>query len=89
MPQFEEGYYRVRIVNQCFTESQLKGTLGFILSFRVLSNLDRPDAPISSYQRDATLWVTDKTYERTLQQLHNLVKTVLYAGISRNDSAIE
>jgi hypothetical protein len=59
-------------VNQCFIESAQKGTLGFTLSFRVLASLDQPETPIKSFQRDTTLWITDKTVKRVLHELHNL-----------------
>jgi hypothetical protein len=70
--QFREGRYRVRILNQCFTASGQKGTLGFVLTFRVLCQLDQPESPVKPYQRDAILWVTHRTVKRVLDQLHQL-----------------
>jgi hypothetical protein len=70
--QFEEGRYQVRIVNQRLTKSKLKGTLEFTLDFRVLHNLDQPELSVKSYQRDTTLWITDKTAKRVLHELHVL-----------------
>jgi hypothetical protein len=72
MTQFDQGRYRVRITDQCFTESTQKGTLGLVLAFRVLSNLSQPDAPVKQFQRDTTLWITDKTAKRVLDDLHGL-----------------
>jgi hypothetical protein len=70
--QFDAGRYRVRIQDQCFVESRQKGTPGFLLSFRVLENLDNPEAPVKSYLRNTTLWITERTKPRVLHQLHEL-----------------
>jgi hypothetical protein len=71
--QFQEGRYQVRIVNQRFIESPVKKTLGFTLTFRVVSNLDQPEAPhIKSYQREVTWWITEKTVKRFLHVLRAL-----------------
>ena len=70
--QFEEGRYRVRIVNQRFIESQQKKTPGFMLTFRVLCNLEQPEASVKSYQRDVTWWITEKTVKRVLHELRAL-----------------
>jgi hypothetical protein len=70
---FEEGRYHVKIVNQHFIASPVKKTLGFTLTFRVVCNLDQPEAPlIKSYQRDVTWWITEKTAKRFLHDLHAL-----------------
>ena len=70
--QFEEGRYLVRIIDQCFTESPQKGTLGFSLAFRVVKNLDEPDAPIKSTHRGLTMWISEKNVSRVLHDLHTL-----------------
>ena len=71
--QFQEGRYQVRIVNQRFIESPQKKTPGFMLTFRVVCNLDQPEAPlIKSYQRQVTWWITEKTVKRLLHVLHAL-----------------
>jgi hypothetical protein len=69
---FDEGRYRVRILNQRFTESKMKKTLGFVLDFRVVCRLDQPESAVKSYQRDVTLWITEKTVKRVLHQLREL-----------------
>jgi hypothetical protein len=70
--QNDEGRYLVRITNQCFTSSKQKGTLGFVLTFRPVRRLDRPESPAKPFQRDTTLWITDRTLKRVLHQLHEL-----------------
>jgi hypothetical protein len=59
MTSFEEGRYQVRIVEQGFTVSSQKQTPGFVLYFRVLKNLDQPNAPVKPYQRDLTMWLNN------------------------------
>jgi hypothetical protein len=70
--QFDAGRYRCRIVDQCFVESRQKSTPGLMLSFRVIQNLDDPEASVKSYQRSLTLWITPRTRARVLHQLHEL-----------------
>jgi hypothetical protein len=70
--QFEEGRYRVQIIDQYFTESSHRGTPGFLLTFRVLRNLDDPEVAVRPYQRSTTLWLTKNTKPRVLHELHKL-----------------
>jgi hypothetical protein len=71
--QFDEGRYKVRIIDQYATESSMKGTRGFVLMFQVLANITQPDKPITCrFPRKVTLWVTDKTFRRVLQTLQSL-----------------
>jgi hypothetical protein len=69
---FEPGRYLVRIKGQYFTESQVKGTLGFSLVFRVQRNLDQPDQPVKPFLRECVQWITDNTVKRVLHNLHAL-----------------
>jgi hypothetical protein len=74
---FDEGRYRVRVVNQRFCKSRVKETLGFVLDFRPLCRLDQPEVPLKSLLREVTLWITENTVKRVLHQLHQLG----YAGM--------
>jgi hypothetical protein len=53
------------------TESK-KGTPGFVLRFRVLCNVDEPEAPLEQYQRGITWWLTDNTWEWLKSDLESL-----------------
>ena len=81
MTTFSEGRYQVRIVNQCYTKSPEKGTPGFTLTFRVLRNVDEPEATVKTFQRSTTWWLTKKTVKRFLHDLHVLG----YAGADIKD----
>ena len=72
MPQFQPGRYRVQITDQRFTQSSQKKTVGFTLSFRVLSRLDQPEESVKAYRRDLTLWITNGTYKRVMHSLRDL-----------------
>jgi hypothetical protein len=69
---FEPGRYLVRVVDQCFTESSQKGTLGFSLRFLVIRNSDQPNAPCKEYLREIIWWISDKTLDRTMHDLRTL-----------------
>jgi hypothetical protein len=69
--QFDPALYRIRIIDQCFVESR-QGTPGLSLTFKVIQNLDNPEAPVKSYKRSLTLWVSEKTRSRVMHQLHQL-----------------
>jgi hypothetical protein len=69
---FEESPHRVKIVNQRFGTSRVKGTLGFILTFRPLCQLEKPEVVLPSLLRETTFWITENTHKRVLHQLHTL-----------------
>jgi len=69
---FAPGRYRCRIEDQCFCESQQKGTLGFRLTFRISANLDEPDETVKPYLRNMTLWITERNVKRVLGDLGKL-----------------
>jgi hypothetical protein len=71
-PRLEEGNYLGKIISQRFVVSAKKRTSGFVLTFIPLCRLDQPETPLEKVQRDATLWITDATWERVQQQLEDL-----------------
>jgi hypothetical protein len=76
---YAEGSYLVRVEDQRFMESPREKILAFVLSGRVLKNLDDPSADVKQFLRDITLYIdNDETAKQVLYRLHQL-------GYSGND----
>jgi hypothetical protein len=71
LPQFPEGLYLAKVINQYFTTSSQKETTGFCLQTRILKSLDNPDDKCGAL-RVITFWLTDNTYMRVFRELKSL-----------------
>jgi len=69
---FTPGRYLLRIEQQRFMESPREKTLAFVLTCRVLKNLDNPSADVKPFLRDLTLWIDDDSAHQVLHDLHKL-----------------
>jgi len=75
--KFQQGTYLVRVTNQGFDESKEKKTPYFWLEFQPqgMVNPENPDGPLYGCDdtlRSTSLYLTEKTIERTRETLGNL-----------------
>jgi hypothetical protein len=70
-PFYPPGCYRCRIIGQQFGESST-GNPMFVLKFQVLECLEPFNDSFPQYERKAYFAVTEKTYERVLNDLRNI-----------------
>jgi len=73
---YDEGRYQVKITAQAFGKSPEKHTPFFGLEFFVCGQYDPVTGELTGvgqrYVRETKLWITDGTFERTLQKLRSL-----------------
>lgn len=74
MAQFNQGVYVCRVTKQGFDESKEKKTPYFWLEFQALGqvNPDDPEGPLfgcDEWLRNVSLWLTEKTADRTRDKL--------------------
>lgn len=70
------GKYLCEVVQQGFTESKNKGTLGFFLRFKPLLEIDKNDPTVSyespNYERTIEMWITENTIDNHIRVLRGL-----------------
>jgi hypothetical protein len=68
----DPGRYRVEVLDQNFTENE-EGKPGFVIFFKVLASVEKPDAPVASTApRSMTLWIDDESKGRVWRYLDEL-----------------
>jgi hypothetical protein len=72
---FDAALHRARFTRQAFIEQDaVNDAVAFVLWFKVLSNLDNPNAPVKPFERKVTLWVSEQegSYARFIKRLQSL-----------------
>jgi hypothetical protein len=79
------GRYLAVIESQGFSESQVKRTLTFSLSIRVIKSLDGADALSSPRQAEVIWWITDNNLRWVMEDIQTLGYRGKLAGIDPDE----